>query len=243
MREDYTDITFILDRSGSMECVRQETIKGFNKFLSDQRERVGKTCVSLVQFDDQYEVVYSGAPIDKAHALTWETYLPRGATALLDAMGKTISRTGERFRAMSPAQRPAKVIFVIMTDGMENHSVQYSKQRVAQMVSHQRDKYNWEFLFLGANMDAIAVAQSYGIAGTHSMAYHHSPIGATYAFNAASAAVARAASAAPGDMTAAAFTVAERKAQEDLGVDPGLVSGYAKWDTDVQSKVRGASAS
>jgi Mg-chelatase subunit ChlD len=164
-----TDITVVLDRSGSMEQIKSDAIGAFNEFLSDQKHRPGECHLALVQFDHEYEVVYGGQPIANVPRLTTETYKPRGSTALLDAIGRTIDATGARLSALSEAERPDQVVLVILTDGLENASTDYSRERVFAMIQTQRDIYGWTFLFLAANQDAIAVGGAMGIGAAHSL--------------------------------------------------------------------------
>ncbi len=161
--KNMTDITIILDRSGSMSSVLADTIGGFNSFLADQRKLPDEAVLTLIQFDNEYDVIYSMHDIRRAPELTRESYVPRGTTALLDAMGKTIASTGARLAKMPASERPARVIIVTMTDGMENASREFSRTKVFQMVTHQRTKYAWEFVFIGANQDAIATAKDMGV--------------------------------------------------------------------------------
>jgi hypothetical protein len=167
MKVGYTDITVLLDRSGSMGTIKDDTIGGFNSFLEEQRKVPGEATISLVQFDDKYEPNYTAIPIDKAQPLCDHTYEPRGWTALLDALGKTVKGTGERYSGMPEDQRPEKVIFVIITDGQENHSKEFTGAQIREMVKHQTEVYKWTFLYLGANVDAFAEARSIGIASTY----------------------------------------------------------------------------
>ena len=160
---DYTDITIVLDRSGSMESCREETIAGFNRFLDQQRALPGKASITLIQFDNQYEKHYVGIPLAEAADLTPQTFVPRSGTALLDAMGRTIKGLGRHLASMPEADRPSKVLFATLTDGHENSSRRYSHRRLMSMITHQRDKYGWQFIFLGANQDAIATAGRLGI--------------------------------------------------------------------------------
>jgi len=155
-------IVFIADRSGSMFQIREDAIGGFNTFIEDQRKVEGNADITLVLFDDQYEVPYSNVDIKEVALLNEDTYQPRGSTALLDAIGTTITNVGDELKDLSEDQRPDKVIFCIITDGQENSSREYSRDTIKQMVEHQQEKYNWEFVFLAANMDAIAEGMSYG---------------------------------------------------------------------------------
>lgn len=178
MKADYTDISIVLDRSGSMDSIRQDTIGSFNTFLRDQKTVPGQATITLVQFDDRYETVYRAINLNDAPELTLQTYVPRGSTGLLDAIGRTIDETGQRLAAMPEAERPENVIFVILTDGEENSSHQYSPERINEMICHQRDVYSWQFVFLGANQDAIMTASQLGIASGQALTFAASPAGA-----------------------------------------------------------------
>lgn len=186
MRQDLTDITVVLDRSGSMETVRADTIGGFNTFLKEQQAQPGGANLTLVQFDDQYDTVYAAKPIKAAPELTAQTFVPRGMTALLDAIGRAINDTGKRLGDMSEADRPGKVIFVILTDGEENHSREFGLDKITEMIEHQRDKYNWLFVFLGANQDAIKAAAGMGIGSGQAMSFMANSQGVKCAFSATS---------------------------------------------------------
>lgn len=167
-----TEIIFILDRSGSMESIKSDMIGGFAEFIRQQRAIPGECAVTLTQFDVEYEVVYAGKPIVDVPPLV---LAPRGGTALLDAIGRTVQSTGERLAGMREEDRPSKVIVVIITDGEENSSVEYKEGRVHDMIRHQREAYQWDFVFLGADESAITVAKSIGIA--NAAAYAASAIG------------------------------------------------------------------
>ena len=166
MRRDLTDVTVILDRSGSMQGVAGETIEAFNGFLAEQKAQTGDVTFSLVQFDDQYETVQCAVPLRSAAPLTKETFVPRGSTALLDALGLTIDRVGARLLALAEEDRPSRVVVVLMTDGQENASRHYRKHQVTRMVREQEQRYAWTFIFLGAGLDAIADAARLGMS-TH----------------------------------------------------------------------------
>lgn len=169
MSSQLTEIAFILDRSGSMSSMHYAAISGFNEFLAAQQATVddaGKplpATFSLVLFDHEFEVIYNRVPIATAAPLTTATYEPRGSTALLDAIGRGIDHLGTCLAATPDADRPAKVIFAILTDGEENASRQYTMDAINRRITHQTRKYSWEFLFLGANQDAIATAAQMGI--------------------------------------------------------------------------------
>ncbi|MGR3763146.1 vWA domain-containing protein [Rossellomorea sp. NS-SX7] len=161
MNKNLTEIIFLLDRSGSMGGLESDTIGGFNAFI-DRQCGNGDTRLTAVLFDDQTEILWNG--IDANHArLTDEEYFVRGCTALLDAVGKTISEAGRRLSQTNDGVKPGKVIFVITTDGMENASREYTYEKVKGMIQHQKEKYSWEFIFMGANIDAAEEAESLGI--------------------------------------------------------------------------------
>lgn len=178
-----TDITIILDRSGSMESVKQDTIGGFNSFLSEQQEVAGEASLSLVQFDDQYEVVYEDTDINSADRLTERTFQPRGSTALFDAIGRTVNAVGSRLAALPEAERPDKVLLVIMTDGFENASREFTAAKISEMIGHQRSVYKWEFMFIGANQDAVLSAQEIGIPAAASLTYAANEEGTQIAYS------------------------------------------------------------
>ena len=166
-----TDITIILDRSGSMASVKDDTIGGFNNFLSEQQKVEGEAALSLVQFDDQYEVVYEDKDIQIASTLTEATFQPRGSTALFDAVGRTVNSIGRRLAALPEEMRPDKVLVVIMTDGFENASREFTAAAISEIINHQRNVYSWEFMFIGANQDAVLSAREIGIPAAASLTY------------------------------------------------------------------------
>lgn len=160
MRSDLTDITLVVDRSGSMEQIREDAEGGVNSFIAQQAKEPGEALLTLVQFDTEYEFLHQGVPITEVPKYQ---LVPRGRTALLDAVGRAINETGERLAKMDEQDRPGLVVFVVMTDGLENSSREFSKSDVKAMIERQQDKYNWHFTFLGANQDAFAEAGSMGI--------------------------------------------------------------------------------
>ena len=163
MNKNLTELVMILDRSGSMSGLERDTIGGYNGMLKKQRETEGEVLVSTVLFDHNIEVLHDRVPLDKVQEMTENDYYVRGSTALLDAVGGAIHHIGNVHKYAREEDRPEKTIFVITTDGMENASRMYSYARVKQMVERQKEKYGWEFLFLGANIDAIATAGRFGI--------------------------------------------------------------------------------
>ena len=153
-----TELAYILDRSGSMASMQEPAVAAFNQFVKDQLDVPGEARLTLVQFDDQYEVPISALPVEKVPKLTAATYTPRGSTALLDAIGRTIKETDRRLQALPETERPTKVILVIFTDGMENASQEYTSRHISDLIALYRKEKGWEFIFLAANQDAIATA-------------------------------------------------------------------------------------
>jgi len=166
MNKNLTEIAFVLDRSGSMQSLAHAAISGFNDFLREQQAAPGQARLTLVLFDDEYLVPVDNIPVQEVVPLNSDTYLPRASTALLDAIGETIERVGKRLEHTQESDRPGKVIVAILTDGLENASSRFTWQDVAQKIRHQTDQYGWDFLFLGANQDAIATAANLNI-GAH----------------------------------------------------------------------------
>jgi len=154
------DITLVIDRSGSMGAIKDEAQSGINAFIQEQAKAQGRANLTLVQFDTEYEFVHHGVPIGDVPPYTLE---PRGMTALLDAVGRTVDEVGRRLAALPEHGRPGVVVCAIVTDGQENSSRTYTRQRVREMISHQRDAYNWQFVFLGADDHAFDEATSMGI--------------------------------------------------------------------------------
>lgn len=163
MNKNLTEIVCVIDRSGSMHSIRSDAIGGFNSFLDSQKQEAGEAKLTLVLFNHEYEQVHNGVAIQKVKPLNDATYVPAGMTALLDAVGRTIDDVGLRLSRMPEKERPSKVIMAILTDGLENASKDYTRDRIFDMIEHQRHKYNWEFVFLGANQDAIATARTLSI--------------------------------------------------------------------------------
>lgn len=162
MNKNVTEIIFLLDRSGSMSGLESDTIGGFNSFIERQCRLEGDTLITAVLFDDQYEVLWNGEDAATTR-LTDKEYYVRGTTALLDAVGKTILEVGHRLSKTPEDKRPGNVIFVITTDGMENASSEFTYKKVKELIKHQQEKYSWEFIFMGANIDVAEEADSLGI--------------------------------------------------------------------------------
>jgi len=189
MKKDFTEIVCILDRSGSMGTVRNDAIHGFNTFLADQKKVPGTAKLTIVMFDDQYEVPVNGCDIQHVEALNEKTYVPRGMTALHDAMGKAIDDLGARLAKTPEHERPERVIIVTLTDGQENHSKEFTGSMVKEKIEHQTNKYNWTFMFLAAGQDAILTASNLGIAKGFTANYVNDSRGLNFAYSAVSSAV------------------------------------------------------
>lgn len=157
------EIVLIIDKSGSMDTIREDAIGGFNSFLAEQKNIDRDANVTFVLFDDRYDLIHDGKDINEVEELTKKTYRPSGTTALLDAVGRTVDRVGERLDKLNESEKPENVIVFILTDGMENASSDYNKDQVKEMIEHQESKYSWEFIYGGANQDAFAEAGGLGI--------------------------------------------------------------------------------
>ena len=161
--KDATHIAVLLDRSGSMSSVKDETISGYNAFIREQKAAGDNASLSLVQFDSQgIDTLQEFTPINAVPDLNSDTFQPRGMTPLLDALGKTIESTGKSLEAIPESNRPDKIVFVVITDGQENASHKFSKSRIREMIERQSNTYNWQFVYLGANQDAFAEAGQVG---------------------------------------------------------------------------------
>jgi len=171
MKENLTEMVFILDRSGSMSNLTKDTIGGFNTMIENQKKEDGEAVLTTVLFDDMYELLHDGVNIQDVKELTNKEYYARGMTALLDAIGKTINTVGERLNKTKEEDRPSKIIFVITTDGQENSSKEFTQKQIKEMIEHQTNTYNWQFMFLGANIDTVSTAQSFGISGQFASNY------------------------------------------------------------------------
>lgn len=172
MKKNLTELVFILDRSGSMSGLEEDTIGGFNAMLAKQKAVRGEALVTTVLFDNEYEILHNRENIRHVGTITPKDYYVRGSTALLDAVGRTINRIGKACAYEAEENRPGKVLFVIITDGMENASCEFGWNTVKKMIEHQKSKYSWEFIFLGANIDASAAAAKVGIAADRAANYH-----------------------------------------------------------------------
>ncbi|MGL5677714.1 MAG: vWA domain-containing protein [Cellulosilyticaceae bacterium] len=173
MQKGLTELVFILDRSGSMGGLESDTIGGFNAMLTKQKKQEGDARVTTILFDDAYEVLHDRIPIAGVRQMDDSQYDVRGCTALLDAIGKTINKITNVQKHTSEELRAEKVIFVITTDGLENASKEYSYNKLKKMIEQQKEKYNWEFIFMGANMDAVAEAKKFGIDEDRAVTYQN----------------------------------------------------------------------
>lgn len=165
MKEDYTHIAIILDRTGSMESIRDDTIGGFNAFLNAQKAETGLATLTLVQFDSQdpYETVHRFKPLSEIPELTRETFVPRASTPLLDAIGRGINDLEKSLSDLPETEQPSRVVMVIITDGQENSSREFRKDQVGKMIREKQEKSSWQFVFLSADLDAIGDALEHGI--------------------------------------------------------------------------------
>lgn len=177
MKTNKTELVLILDRSGSMGGLETDTIGGYNSMLEKQKKEAGRANVTTVLFDDQYELLHDRIDIQGVAPITERDYYVRGCTALLDAIGLTIQKIDNVQKHTAPEQRADKVMFVIITDGYENASREFHYDQVRAMVERQKAEYGWEFLFLGANMDAIATAKRFGIQADRAVSYHADHVG------------------------------------------------------------------
>lgn len=177
MQKNLTELVFILDRSGSMQGLETDTIGGFNSMLEKQKKEPGEAFVSTVLFDDRVEVLHDRVKADRVRPITGVEYYVRGCTALLDAVGGAIHHIGKIHKYARPEDIPAHTLFVITTDGMENASHRYSARKVREMIRRQKEKYGWEFLFLGANIDAVETAGHLGIDADRAVNYHCDSVG------------------------------------------------------------------
>jgi uncharacterized protein YegL len=163
MKQNLTELIFILDRSGSMSGLEEDTIGGFNSMLEKQKNEVGEAFVTTVLFDNNYELLHDRMNIKDIRSMTRKEYYVGGSTALLDALGTTINNIGKTLSETKEENRPEKIMFVIITDGMENSSHEFNHKKIKNMIEHQKSKYSWDFIFLGANIDAVETASSFGI--------------------------------------------------------------------------------
>ena len=197
MKKNLTELVFILDRSGSMAGLEGDTIGGFNAMIEKQRGEPGEAVISTVLFDNETEVIHDRIPLDRVPRLTEKEYYVRGCTALLDAVGGSIHHIGNVHKYARGEDRPEKTLFVITTDGLENASRRYTYDKVKSMIERQRETYGWEFLFLGANIDAAREAARFGIRADCAADYHADSIGTEAVYESVCEAVCQVRRAAP----------------------------------------------
>ncbi len=177
MKTNKTELVFLLDRSGSMAGLEEDPIGGYNSMLKKQKQEPGDVRVTTVLFDDKYELLHDRLDIHTMAPISEHEYYVRGCTALLDAIGRTIRKIANVQKHTAPEHRADKVLFVITTDGMENASREYSYRKVHDMIEREKTEFGWEFLFFGANIDAIAVANRFGIDADRAVDYHADSVG------------------------------------------------------------------
>lgn len=205
MKKGLTEIVFILDRSGSMAGLENDTIGGYNSMLEKQKNEEGEVIISTVLFDNVTEVLHDRIPLDKINPITEKEYFVRGSTALLDAVGGAIHHIGNVHKYAREEDVPEKTLFIITTDGMENSSRQYTYNKVKKMVERQKERYHWEFIFMGANMDAVSVANNFGVDRLHAVTYECDGAGTALNYKVMSKMVSRARKAGSAKEMGAAF--------------------------------------
>ena len=184
MKKGMTEMVFVIDRSGSMTGLESDTIGGFNSTIKRQKEEEGEAKVTTILFDNRYEVLHDRFDLNQIGEMTEHEYYTRGTTALLDALGRAIRKTVNVQRHLPEEERAENVVFVVITDGYENASREYSYKDIRRMVKLEQEKYGWEFLFLGANIDAVETAKSIGISEDRAAQYHNDSIGHAVNFEA-----------------------------------------------------------
>ena len=189
MKKNLTELVFILDRSGSMSGLESDTIGGFNSMIEKQKKQDGECIVSTVLFDDESRVIHDRVSLDGIRPMTEDDYFVGGCTALIDAIGGAIHHIGNVHKYARPEDVPENTIFIITTDGQENASHRYSSDKVKQMIERQKEKYGWEFLFIGANIDAVETAKRYGIDRNRAVNYNADAQGTSVLYETVSKAV------------------------------------------------------
>ena len=189
MKKNLTELVFILDRSGSMSGLESDTIGGFNAMIEKQKKQDGECIVSTVLFDDESKVIHDRVSLDEIRPMTEDDYFVGGCTALIDAIGGAIHHIGNVHKYARPEDVPENTIFIITTDGQENASHRYSSDKVKQMIERQKEKYGWEFLFIGANIDAVETAKRYGIDRNRAVNYNADAQGTSVLYETVSKAV------------------------------------------------------
>lgn len=213
MKEAKTHITIILDRTGSMEAIRSDTIGGFNSFLKQQQQEPGEVTMTLVQFDAQnpYEIIHDCRPIREVPELNAKTYVPRAATPLFDTMGRGINHLQETLDRMPEGDLPEKVVLVVITDGQENSSREFNKNQVTAMIKEKQEKAGWKFVFLSADLSAMEDAMTSGFAAASSLLFDKNAAGVGSVWNSISKSICGFRSGLTGDVQ---FTDEDRSEQE-----------------------------
>ena len=183
MKKGLTEIVFILDRSGSMSGLEADTIGGYNRMLEKQKKEEGDALISTVLFDSNVEILHDRKNLNQVESMTDKEYFVRGCTALLDAVGSSIHHISDTQKKLPDDERPEKTLFIITTDGMENASKEYSYSKVKKMVEKKKKKHGWEFIFLGANIDAIDVAGKFGVSANRAVRYECDSVGTKLNFD------------------------------------------------------------
>lgn len=200
MKKNLTEIVFILDRSGSMSGLEKDTIGGFNAMIEKQKKAEGEALISTVLFNHESEVIHDRVGVQTIQSMTDKDYMAGGCTALLDAIGQAIHHIGNVHKYARDEDVPEHTIFVITTDGMENASQRYSGNKVKEMIERQKGKHGWEFLFLGANIDAVETARGFGITQDRTVNYHADSVGTQLNYQVVSDAICAVRSSAPLDV-------------------------------------------
>ena len=191
MKNNITELVFILDKSGSMSGLESDTIGGFNSLIENQKKKDGKCYVTTVLFDTDFSKVHDRVELSEIRKMTADDYIPGGCTALLDAIGSTVKHIANIHRYARPEDVPEHTVFAIMTDGLENASRCFSREEIKRMISHEQEKYGWEFLFLGANIDSVETACSMGINPQKAANYHADAVGTQISWQSIGKAVGR----------------------------------------------------
>jgi len=211
-RSDLTHLYFLLDRSGSMQSIKTDTEGGFSAFVEEQRRAVGECRVTLAQFDDQYEIVFADTPVANIDRINLQ---PRGSTALLDAMGRLITEAGAALAALPEDQRPGSVVVAIMTDGLENASREWTHPAVKALVEQQTTAYQWQFLYMGADQDAIDVGTGLGVGAAHTVSYTRGNVDKVMAASSAKVSDLRRDRSVDASATMRGYTAVERRAASE----------------------------
>lgn len=219
MKQNYTHIAVLLDSSGSMGSCYTDTVNGFNRFLADQKGAPGEATLTLRTFADLSHVVHNRVNINHVADLSRCNYSVGGSTALVDSLVDLIDQTGNELAAMPENQRPSKVVVLVITDGQENCSRRFNNHQLKDRIEHQKSRYQWEFVFMGADQNAIQEAQRYGYAAASAMTFSKSPDGISAGYMAVSTNLRSMRAGSKADMT---FTTDQRDQQTAAGVDPSL---------------------